>query len=238
MSSAVTYSLEDSVAWITVDDGKVNALSSATFARLNAAFDQAEADHAVVILGGRPGIFSAGFDLTVLRGGGPDAVPMLQSGFTLAERMLAFPTPVVAACTGHAIAMGVFLVLSADYRIGVSGPFRITANEVAIGLTMPRAAIEICRQRLAPAQFNRAVLLAENFSPEEAVAAGFLDRVVDSADLAETATDAARLLTRLDAQAHKNTKRRARARLLADLRAAIEQDGAELEALEAPVPAS
>ena len=143
MGSAVTYALEESVAWITMDDGKVNALSSSMFEELNEALDRAEADHAVVVLCGRTGTFSAGFDLTVLREDGPGALAMLQSGFRLAERMLAFPTPIVVACPGHAIAMGAFLVLSADYRIGVSGPFRITANEVAIGLVMPRAAIEI-----------------------------------------------------------------------------------------------
>jgi enoyl-CoA hydratase len=239
MGRSVTYSLDESVGWITMDDGKVNALSPSMFDELNGAFDRAEADHAtVVVLCGRPGIFSAGFDLTVLRESGPDSVAMLQSGFKLAERMLAFPTPVVVACPGHAIAMGVFLVLSADYRVGVSGPFRITANEVAIGLTMPRAAIEICRQRLAPAEFNRAVMLAENFSPEEAVTAGFLDRIVEPDDLKETARVVAELLSGLDGQAHRSTKQRARTHLLTDLRAAIEQDDAELKGLQAPVASS
>jgi enoyl-CoA hydratase len=231
MGSAVTYALEDSVAWITMDDGKVNALSVSMLAALDDAFDRAESNQAVVVLQGRPGIFSAGFDLSVLREGGADAATMLRRGFKLAERMLSFPTPVVVACPGHAIAMGVFLVLSADFRIGVTGSFRITANEVAIGLTMPRAAVEICRQRLAPAQFNRAVMLAETFSPEEAMAAGFLDRVVDAADLEENARDTARLLCGLDLQAHRLTKLRARARLLHDLRAAIEEDDAEFAGL-------
>lgn len=139
MGDAVTYVLHDTVATVTMDDGKVNALSLSLFEELNSAFDQALSDNAVVALLGRPGVFSAGFDLTVLRGGGPDAIPMLQAGFKLAERMLSFPNPIVVACSGHAIAMGVFLLLSGDYRIGVTGPFQITANEVAIGLTMPRA---------------------------------------------------------------------------------------------------
>jgi enoyl-CoA hydratase len=233
MGSAVTYVLTDSVAWIGMDDGKVNALSPLMLRELDGAFDRAESDLAVVVLCGRPGIFSAGFDLAVLRGGGPDSVPMLQSGFKLSERILSFPRPVVIACPGHAIAMGVFLVLSADYRIGVTGSFRITANEVAIGLTMPRAAIEICRQRLAPAQFNRAVMLADTFSPDEAVVAGFFDRVVDPADLDHAAREAARMLCGLDPRAHRLTKQRARARLLRDLRAAIEEDDAELAGLGA-----
>ncbi|HUN31199.1 MAG TPA: enoyl-CoA hydratase-related protein [Trebonia sp.] len=96
----------------------------------------------MVLIEGRDGVFSAGFDLPVLRNGGPDALTMLRSGFELAARLLEFPQPVVIACTGHAVAMGVFLLLCGDYRVGATGPFKITANEVAIGLTMPRAAVE------------------------------------------------------------------------------------------------
>ena len=228
MSRTITYALCESVATITMDDGKVNALSLPLFREVNAALDRAQSDKAVVILAGRPGVFSAGFDLKVLRGGGPDAVPMLQEGFKLAERMLSFPTPILVACSGHAVAMGVFLLLSADYRIGVRGPYRITANEVAIGLTMPRAAVEICRQRLAPAQFTRAVVLADVFSPDEAVSAGFLDQIVDPTELGKAISGAAQRAVTLDMNAHHATKQRARANILRELRAAIERDNTEL----------
>ena len=169
MGTLVSYRHEDSVAAITMDDGKVNALSVQMLAELNGALDRAAADRAVVVLSGRPGVFSAGFDLPVLRAGGSPAIAMLREGFELAERMLSFPIPVAIACTGHAVAMGAFLLLSGDYRVGAAGPYKLAANEVAIGLTMPRAAIELLRQRLAPAHFNRAVTLAEPFSPENAV---------------------------------------------------------------------
>jgi len=230
-SSPVTYALDGSVASIVMDDGKVNVLSPAMLGALDDAFDRAEADGAVVVLEGRVGIFSAGFDLKVLRGGGREAVGMLQSGFRLAERMLSFPTPVVIACTGHAVAMGVFLLLSGDYRVGATGPFRITANEVAIGLTMPRAAVEICRQRLTPAAFNRAVLLAEPFSPEDAAAAGFLDRAAPPDDVVKTAREVAVQLAGLDLAAHAASKLRARAPALTALRAGIEADDVELEGM-------
>lgn len=228
MGEAVEYELRGAVATVTLDDGKVNALSLSTLRRINEALDQAESDHAVVVLSGRPGIFSAGFDLKVLRSGGRDAVLMLKAGFELAERMLSFPAPVVVACSGHAIAMGSFLLLSGDLRIGVPGPFQITANEVAIGLTMPRAAVELCRQRLVPAHFNRAVMLAEVYSPDEAIGAGFLDRLVPTADLSEALQEAASGLAALDRNAHLSTKLRARAKFLTDLRLAIEEDDADL----------
>ena len=231
MSGPVTYSLQGSVATIAMDDGKVNALSPAMLAELAAAFDQAAVDQAVVVLAGRSGIFSAGFDLRVLTGGGPEAVPMLQAGFRLADRMLSFPAPVVLACTGHAIAMGVFLVLSADYRVGAEGPFRITANEVAIGLTLPRAAIEVCRQRLTPAAFTRAVLLAEVYSPADAVGAGFLDQVVAPEKVVASAQAAAeQMASTLNLAAHDASKQRARAATLDALRKAMAEDDADMGA--------
>jgi enoyl-CoA hydratase len=187
----VSYDLTDGVATVTRDDGKVNALGLDMLTAVGHALDRASADGAVVVLAGRSGIFSGGFDLTVLRAGGPDAARMLEGGFELALRLLTHPDPVVIACNGHAIAMGSFLLLSGDDRIGAEGPYRLVANEVAIGLTMPWAAIEICRQRLAPSHFLRAVNLSETYSPSGALAAGFLDRVVDEADLLPAALAAA-----------------------------------------------
>jgi enoyl-CoA hydratase len=169
-------------------------------------------------------VFSAGFDLTVLRAGGSEAIAMVRAAFELAERVLSFPLPVVIACPGHAIAMGVFLLLSSDYRIGTAGPYKLTANEVAIGLTMPRAAVEILRQRLAPAPFHRAVALAETFSPAAALDAGFLDRIVAAEDLDGTARETAAALAALDFDAHAATKLRARAGTLTALRAGIDAD--------------
>jgi enoyl-CoA hydratase len=220
----VSYHCDGTIAAITIDDGKVNALSLAVLAELNAALDRAEQDDAVVILAGRDGVFSAGFDLPVLRGGGPDAPAMLRAGFELAARLLAFPRPVVIACTGHAVAMGVFLLLCGDYRVGATGPYKLTANEVAIGLTMPRAAVEICRQRLTPAHFNRAVVLAEAFSPADAVTAGFLDQTVQESSVPEVARGVAAQLAMLDRPAHEATKRRARAQALSAIRSAIDAD--------------
>jgi enoyl-CoA hydratase/carnithine racemase len=230
----VTYEVEGSVATIAMDDGKANVLSPAMLAELGAALDRAESDGAVVVLTGREGRFSGGFDLSVINAGGPDAVGMIRGGFELAARLLAFPTPVVIAASGHAVAMASFLLLSGDYRVGAAGPYKITANEVAIGMVMPYAAIEICRQRLAPAHFHRAVALAEVYSPEGAVEAGFLDRVVPAGDLRRTALDIAAGLAQLDLAAHAASKLRAREAALTAIRAAIEVDDA---ALQTPAPA-
>jgi enoyl-CoA hydratase len=231
MVTLVTYQLKDGIATIAMDDGKANALSPAMQAELNAALDQALADKAIVVLTGRAGMFCAGFDLPTLMSGGANAVKMLTGGFEIAEKILSFPKPVVIACTGHALAMGVFLMSCGDYCIGAEGTFKIGANEVAIGLTMPRAAIEICRARLAPAHFNRAMMTSEIYRPTDAIAAGFLDKVVaESEVLAEAQATAARF-AKLNMNAYKGTKMLVREQMLKSLRAAIEADNASFRAL-------
>lgn len=177
-----------------------------------------------MVMRGRPGVFSGGFDLNVLRAGGDDALAMLRGGFELSIRLLSFPQPTIIACTGHAIAMGVFTLLSADYRIGTSGPYRIVANEVSLGMTMPYPAIEVLRQRLTPAAFARALVLAEVFPPEDAVGAGFLDAVVSPDELFEAARTKAVALAMLDRNAHQQSKLRARQPVIDAIREGIERD--------------
>lgn len=231
MSTLVNYQLKDGIATIAMDDGKANALSPSMQAELNAALDQALADKAIVVLTGRAGMFCAGFDLPTLMSGGPDAVKMLSGGFEIAVRLLSFPQPVIIACTGHALAMGVFLILCGDYVIGAEGGFKIGANEVAIGLTMPRAAIEICRARLAPAHFQRAMTTAEIYSPAAAIAAGFMDKEVAGAFVLAEAQATAERFTKLNMNAYKATKMLIREPMLKALRDAVEADNAMFRAM-------
>jgi len=214
MGKRVSYEHSEGVSMITMDDGKVNAMSVAMMEEINAALDQAHEHESVVILTGRAGVFSAGFDLAVFKQGVEPLMEMLRVGARLAERLLSFPFPVVAACSGHAIAMGSFLLMSSDVRIGTDGAFKIGMNEVAIGMTLPYFAVEIARHRLTTPYFNRAAILAEMYSPKEAIAPGFLDRVASSDQLLATARETATALSKLDMPAHAATKLRVRAPLL------------------------
>jgi enoyl-CoA hydratase len=224
MSELVTCQIENQVATITILNGKVNAISHQVVDELNRAFDQAEKAQAVVVLTGRAGMFSGGFDLQVMRGSMSTAMALVEKGSTLAVRMLSFPYPVIAACSGHAVAKGAFLLLAADYRIGVDGAFKIGLNEVAIGMTMPHGGVELARGRLAPVFFNRSVILAEMFSPKEAVIAGFLDKVVSEAEFVPRVQAIAQAMTKLDMKAHHHTKLKVRAELLQVLDECIEKD--------------
>jgi len=217
-TEAVAYSLQDQVATIRIDDGKRNALSAGVLRQIYQAFDRAEADRAIVVLTGRESVFSAGFDLHVMKRGGIDALRMLRLGYALPARVLAYPYPVIAACNGHSFAMGVFLMLAADYVIGCRGDFKIAANEVAIGLTMPRIATAMLRHRLNPASFQRAVTLSEHFDVDAAVRAGFFDDAVPADELMNRATARAMQYRELNLRAHANSKRRIRAALIREIR--------------------
>lgn len=224
MSDLIAYHLEDGIATLTLSNGKVNAISPDVIAAFNAALDQAVADRAIVIITGQPGILSGGYDLKVMTAGPKEAVSLVTAGSTLARRLLSHPFPVIVACPGHAVAKGAFILLSADYRIGVDGPFSIGLNEVQIGMTMHHAGIELARDRLRRSAFHRSVINGEMFDPQSAVDAGFLDKVVAADELQGAALAAARQLKKINMTAHKNTKLKVRKALLEALDNAIIQD--------------
>ncbi len=226
MTNPVTYTLEDGVAHITMDDGKVNAMSPILLQAIHDAFDQAEQDKAVVLLSGNDRIFSAGFDMGVFATGtAEDIHRMMLLGANLIVKLLSFPFPVVAACAGSAYPMGAFLLLSSDLRIGTTADIKIGLNEVRIGMTLPLFATELARYRLAPAYFNRTATTGELYGPEDAQRAGFLDKTVAPDALMDTAISAAReLREKVGMGHHLETKLRVRAPAIEAVKAAIEKE--------------
>jgi enoyl-CoA hydratase len=223
-TDAVSYELNDAVATIRIDDGKRNALSPAILEALYSAFDRANHDGAAVILTGRETVFSAGFDLNVMKKGGTNALRMLRAGYGLTAHVMAHPHPVVVACNGHAMAMGVFLMLSADYVVGSRGDFRIAANEVAIGLPMPRVAAAMLKHRLTPAAYQRAVTLSECFDVDSALKTGFFDDLVEPDLLMQRAMEHMAEFRKLPAGAHAAAKKRIRAALIRQIKVDIWRD--------------
>ena len=224
MIDSVTYTRSDLVSTIALDDGKVNVFSIPVLRSLHQAFDRGENDHTVILLKGRPGCFTAGFDLKTLSGPRQDAVTLLRLGATLAERILSFPAPVVIGCTGHAFPAGAFLLMAADARVGIDGPFKLGLNEVRIGLTLPWFATVLARHRLSPAHFDHAAVTGEMFAPPAAREAGLLDTVVPPHELDSVALDIAQDLGSIDRTAHAATKLRVRRPVLAELHASIEAE--------------
>ncbi|WP_313514764.1 crotonase/enoyl-CoA hydratase family protein [Pseudomonas sp.] len=224
MSELISYHLDDGIATLTLNNGKVNAISPDMIVAFNEALDRATQDKAIIIITGQPGILSGGYDLKVMTSGPQNAINLVAQGSTLARRMLSHPYPIIVACPGHAVAKGAFILLSADYRIGVEGPFNIGLNEVQIGMTMHHVGIELARDRLGKAAFQRSVINGEMFDPLGAREAGFLDRVVSVGELLPTALAVAAQFKKINMNAHRNTKLKVRKEFLETLDEAIELD--------------
>lgn len=185
MTDAVTLDRTDAVGVIHIDDGKVNALSHSVIEGIESALDGIEGDpdvRAVVVIG-RPGRFSAGFDLDTMSAGAESARALVEAGARMAMRLYGLPRPVVAACTGHALAAGAVMLLASDLRLGADVDAKVGLNEVAIGLPLPVFAVELARARLSRRHYTRATSLATIYTPAEAVDVGYLDEVVPATDV-------------------------------------------------------
>ena len=225
-----TYRFDDGLATITLDDGKANAFSTAAVARVEELLDQAEADGArALVIVGRPGRFSAGFNLDEMTASVESMRALVVAGARLWMRIYGLGIPTVAACTGHALAGGAITLLSCDLRIGADVPAKIGLNEVAIGLTLPKFGVELARDRLSAAAFTASTIGGQVYDVAGAQAAGFLDQVVPADDLLATAEAEARRLGQLRTSAYAGTKANARATRIAEILECVEDDMATMD---------
>jgi enoyl-CoA hydratase len=218
MSEGLRVERRDAVVVLHVDDGKVNALSFELIAAIKAAVEAADGDDAVgaIVIHGREGKFSAGFDLGVMLAGNmAETVRLVADGGDLVRTLYGCGVPVVAACTGHALAAGALMLLGCDVRIGADVPAKIGLNEVAIKMVLPGWALTIAEARLSKRHLQRAIVNARVTGPQDAVDVGFLDEVVAADALLDTAvTRAADLAATLDPAAYRGTVRKFRGPVL------------------------
>ena len=222
MSDPVSTEVHDGVLLTRIDSGKVNALSTPVINGLVDALDRVRKDELKgFVLTGKPGIFTAGFDLKEAQSSSSGVAGLFLAGSEVALRILELRCPAIIATPGHAVAMGAVLLLCADYRIGTRGPFKIGLNEVSIGMNLPPLAIDLVQARMSKRWANRAAALAEMLDPETAVDAGFLDRVVDADAIIDEAIAQAKSFERLDLTAYGDVKRALRGDLIDRARASV-----------------
>lgn len=200
------YELTQSVACLHFDDGKANVVSHALIDALNEGLDRAQAEAEAIVLLGMPGKFSAGFDLEEFKKGPEASAALVNRGGRLMHRIFTLPMPVVAGCTGHAIAAGAFMLLACDIRIGIDGPYKIGANESVLGMTLPTFASELIEYRVPRDRLDRVVLKAELMAPSSALSCGFLDEIVEEDTLVEYAQEVAANLAAYPGQGYAGNK--------------------------------
>jgi enoyl-CoA hydratase len=228
VSTPLTYTLEDKVATVRMDDGKANALSYAMIDGLLESLERAEKEASAMILTGRPDRFCAGFDLKVMMSSPADAKKLLTRGVDLFMKLYASKVPLIAAATGHALAGGALVLLCCDLRIGAEGAYRIGLNEVQIGLPVPVLAMELARDRLEETELTKATLLATIYDPPGAKRAGYLDETVAHDALMPRAKELATQLSSLARAPFEATKQRLRQKTIDHIYASLESDMASL----------
>tara|TARA_X000000368_G_scaffold260504_1_gene206036 strand:- start:2373 stop:3062 length:690 start_codon:yes stop_codon:yes gene_type:complete len=202
-----TLTTEGDVSIITLNDGKANVFSPEMSSTVSNLLDQVPGDKGSLVITGRPGIFSAGFDLKIISSGDADAVAaMVKTGFTLLARIYNFPRPVIAACSGHGVALGAFLLCCADYRLGAKGQFIVQANETRNNMSIPTPILEISKSRISKTHWYRAILNAEAYPVEKAIEPGYLDEVTEPDNLMIRAMEVANDLASLGHPHYKLTK--------------------------------
>lgn len=202
-----TLTTEGDVSIITLNDGKANVFSPEMSSTVSNLLDQVPGDKGSLVITGRPGIFSAGFDLKIISSGDADAVAaMVKAGFTLLARIYNFPRPVIAACSGHGVALGAFLLCCADYRLGAKGQFIVQANETRNNMSIPTPILEISKSRISKKHWYRAILNAEAYPVEKAIEPGYLDEVTEPDNLMIRAMEVANDLASLGHPHYKLTK--------------------------------
>lgn len=207
MSQAIDYEQIGDVALIVLDDGKANAFSHDLIDAFNAELDRAQSEARAVAILGRPGLLSGGFDLAVIRSGDEAAVMRLvNAGARLMMRLYGHPQPVIVGATGHAVALGAFMLLAADHRVGSTGNFKIGLNETAVGLALPEFGIALARARISKRHLTRATLGATLYDPQTASSIGYLDEVTAPENLRETAVGQAARMCELDGPAFAASK--------------------------------
>ncbi|MGR8947772.1 MAG: crotonase/enoyl-CoA hydratase family protein [Gammaproteobacteria bacterium] len=213
--------IENGIAIISLDEGKANAVSHSLIDAVNDGLDKAESDAKAVIIRGKPGIFSAGFDLKEFKKGPVATDALVKRGTEILLRIFLHPQPVIAECTGHAIAAGAFILLAADTRFGAHGDFKIGLNETAIGFELPVFGFEFAKARLSKRHLQAAVVQAQLYDPRTAIDVGYFDAVHDEDSLHNAAMDSAKALAKLPADAYGKNKRGLRREIAAVIKASL-----------------
>jgi len=216
------FDLVDQAAVLRFDDGKANVVGHAFIDAMNEGLDLAEKESKAVLIIGRPERFSAGFDLSEFKKGPEASRALLKKGSEMFLRMYSHPQPLIAACTGHAIAAGAFLLLSCDTRIGTLGDYKLGLNETAIGMNFPVFGHELASSRISKRHLTAVLVQSTMYNPTSALDAGFLDEALAPEDLEKRSLEVAAQLALLPGAAYAKNKLDARALSLQKIRESIQ----------------
>jgi enoyl-CoA hydratase len=185
-----------------------------------------ESDAGAMVLTGRAGFLSAGLNLKVLPMlEVPQLMQVLKAfGRVVSDELFMMPIPCVAAVSGHAIAAGAMLALACDVRVLAKGAFKFGLNEVPGGLPLPAFGVELMRLAAPPPHLTRLTMHGVMLTPEETLALGLCDELVDPGEVLPRALARADALAELPQSAYAATKLNVRGPTVEYTRARLEPE--------------
>jgi len=223
----LSYHIENDRATITMDDGKANAMDFHYFEEMNSALAEIESTGSkVLIIKGRAGFFSGGLDIKLIATLAPDDIDQLAETFARTMlRVFLYPIPIVAVCTGHAIAGGAMLAFACDRRYVIDGNYRIQMNELAIGIPLPSWMLLIGKSAIPAGLQTEALLHAKAYAPKEAHDAGIFHGLIDNGeDIDRYLNSEVNALVGLHTNAYATSKRRLREKEVQEVLALLKDE--------------
>ena len=222
MTEFVSVQIHGEIALVSINRPPANAMDLELLGELEGNLDFVEKPAGLIITG-VGACFCAGLDLRVVpKYAAAQQRQLVASLNRLFTRIYDLPFPTVAAVNGHALAGGFFLALACDVRVGVKKDYQLGLPEVRVGVPYPEAAMRLAQAELSPATARQLVLSGDPISPDEAVALGVLDQLVEEDALVTVALEQARSRALLAAEIYARTKQQLREPALCDMRRIVE----------------
>jgi enoyl-CoA hydratase/carnithine racemase len=197
------------LAVLRFDKARGNAIDEPFTEALHAAIAQVASDasvRSVLLASAHPKVFCPGLDLVALIEYDRPAMQRFFARFLETTRALfALRKPVVAALSGHAVAGGLVIALTADHRVLRRGA-QVGLNEVRVGIPLPWSVAMLLKAAVPASALTRVALLGQNFTDDEAVAVGLVHEVQDAEGFEEACRTRLRELAEKDPRALGATK--------------------------------
>ncbi|RZK81779.1 MAG: enoyl-CoA hydratase/isomerase family protein [Pedobacter sp.] len=220
--NTIRVTIKDHLAIITLDRGKSNALNGEMITELNDMLSNISSDDNIggVIITGKEHFFSAGLDLIELYSyTKEDAESFWHQFLKFTATITSFRKPLVAAINGHSPAGGCVIALACDHRVMAEGKYIIGLNEVPVGIIVPDSIFSLYSFWIGEANAARSLLEGRLFSPEEALAIGLVDELVNPASILTAAERKIRKYMALERDTWQQSKLNIRKNLIASVSA-------------------
>jgi enoyl-CoA hydratase/carnithine racemase len=194
----ITLEKKDSIYYLTMD-AEENRWNTTFVRDITEALDEIENDEgpgALITSSTNPKFFSNGLDLDWMQSpenhlDGGDREVFGEEFMFLMGRVITLPIPTVCAINGHAFGAGFMFALSHDIRIMREDRGFLCANEMQLGLPIPRPELALFKHKVPANAFFETVQLSKRWTGSDALNAGIIQGVSSLEELPEVAQNKA-----------------------------------------------